>query len=58
MKPAMFEIEDKLKETGMSQQEIDLLMSRFLEEEAKPYVDCMELIDQEAEKKKEKIVIH
>ena len=53
--PAMMVIEDKLLETGMSQEEIDYLMSRFLEEEAQTYVECMKLVEEECKKK---IVLH
>ena len=43
-KPALIEIEDKLKSTGMTETEIDYLMARFLEEEANDYVECMKLV--------------
>lgn len=41
MIPALFVIEEKLKQTGMDQIEIDHLMARFLEEEAFAYVDAV-----------------
>ena len=44
-KPAMMEIDELLQSTGMSETEVDFLMARFLEEEAKDYVECMKLID-------------
>lgn len=43
-KPAMIEIDELLQSTGMSETEVDYLMARFLEEEAKCYVDCMESV--------------
>ena len=46
-KPALIEIDEKLMSTGMSETEVDMLMARFLEEEAKNYVDCMELVDED-----------
>lgn len=59
MEPALTIIDRKLKETGMSQVEIDHLMARFLEEEAFNYVETMnemqEFIEQKA---KENITLH
>lgn len=39
---AILEITQKLKETGLSETEIDYLLARFLEEEAFNYVNYME----------------
>ena len=48
-KPALIIINDLLLQQGLKQEEIDLLMSRFLEEEAYDYIETMqeigELID-------------
>lgn len=41
MKPAMLEIEDILRSTGMDEAEIEKLMCRFLEEEAFNFVECV-----------------
>ena len=35
----------------MTETEVDMLMARFLEEEAKDYVDCMKLVESSAQKK-------
>ena len=51
-KPAMMEIEEILQSTGMTETEIDYLMARFLEEEARLYVEC---IDSVGENTKEEI---
>ena len=50
-KPALIIINDLLLDHGLSQQEIDLLMSRFLEEEALDYVESMKDIEELIEKK-------
>lgn len=47
MTPALLVIDEKLKETGMSQVEIDHLMARFLEEEAFDFVECINFVESE-----------
>lgn len=44
MIPALIIINDALLSTGMSQIEIDHLMARFLEEEARSYIETVDLI--------------
>lgn len=44
MDPVLEELRDVLISTGMSQIEVDQLLSRFLEEQAYDYVCCMELM--------------
>ena len=59
MIPALLIIDEKLKETGMDQVEIDHLMARFLEEEALNYVEAMKDVQELFEQKtKENIVLH
>lgn len=59
MIPALLIIDEKLKETGMSQVEIDHLMARFLEEEAVNYVEAMKDIQELFEQKaNENITLH
>lgn len=43
--PALIIINEILLEYGLTQSEIDLLMSRFLEEEAYDYVKTMEYLE-------------
>lgn len=43
-KTAMIEIEEILSSVGMSETDINYLLARFLEEEVKCYVDCMESV--------------
>ena len=45
MKSALEELSDKLSLIGMSDQEINMLLGRFLQEEAYDYIECMELIE-------------
>ena len=52
MIPALLIIDEKLKETGMNQVEIDHLMARFLEEEAFDFVECVKECQQDAEANK------
>lgn len=54
---AILEITEKLKETGMSQIEIDYLLARFLEEEAQSYIDYMEDMN-ELVAQKESTMVH
>lgn len=56
-KPALIEIDERLMSTGMTETEVDMLMARFLEEEAKDYVDCMKLVDEDFFEK-ESTIIH
>ena len=44
-KPALIEIDELLQSTGMSENDVAHLLARFLEEEAKHFVECMELVD-------------
>ena len=54
MIPALIIINDALLSTGMSQIEIDHLMARFLEEEARNYIEAVDsVLDQ-----KENTVLH
>lgn len=55
LEPALIIIDRKLKETGMSQEEIDFLISRFLQEEARDYVECMKLVEEQT---KEEVTLH
>lgn len=57
MEPAFMIINNKLLETGMSQEEVDMLMGRFLEEETQEYIDCINLVKDHIQSK-EDIVIH
>ena len=41
MKSAMIVIAEKLEATGMSRNETNMLLARFLQEEAFDYVDCI-----------------
>ena len=43
-KPAFIVIDELLQSTGMYEVEVDMLMARFLEEEAFDYVEAMELV--------------
>lgn len=45
MESALLIINEKLKEAGMKQTEIDYLLARFLEEEALEYVKTMNKIN-------------
>ena len=53
--PALVVIEEKLLGTGMSQEEVDFLISRFLQEEAFTYVECVQIAE---EKAKEQVILH
>ena len=57
MKPAMIIVNEKLLSTGMSQEEVDMLMGRYLEEEAQDYVECMNIIKEQF-KSKENTILH
>ena len=50
-KPALIIINDLLLDCGLPQTEIDLLMCRFLEEEAYDYVETMQEIEEFFENK-------
>lgn len=45
MIPALIIINDALLSTGMSQIEIDYLMARFLEEEARDFIEATEIMN-------------
>ena len=53
MKPALIEVTEILRSTGMSNEEIDMLMGRFLYEEAQDYIECINII-----KLNNKIILH
>lgn len=57
MNKAFDELYDDLISIGKTHDEICMLLGRFLEEEARDYVECMDLIEKQ-QKKKENIVIH
>lgn len=42
MKPAIIELGEKLESLGMSESEAWILMARFLEEEARLYIKCID----------------
>ena len=48
-KPAFVEIGEILESTGMSESDVAHLLARFLEEEAKHFVECMELVEDKCE---------
>lgn len=56
MIPALLIIDEKLKEAGMSQVEIDHLMARFLEEEAFDFVECVKSVQDYYEISKDEII--
>ena len=41
---AIEELTEHLKKAGLAEKEIDMLLARFLEEEAKSYLDAMEAV--------------
>ena len=52
MKDALEELTDLLKTARMNDSEINMLLGRFLEEEAYDYVECMELIKEKMQTNK------
>ena len=54
---ALTELHNQLLKSGMSDTSADMLAAKFLEQEAQTYVDCMNLINEEANKK-EGAILH
>lgn len=53
---ALTELHNQLLKSGMDDTSADILAAKFLEQEAQTYVDCMNLVNEETNKKS--VVIH
>ena len=53
---ALTELHNQLLKSGMSDTSADMLAAKFLEQEAQTYVDCMSLVNEETNKKKDTVL--
>ena len=53
---ALTELHNQLLKFGMSDVDADMLAAKFLEQEAQTYVDCMNLVNEETNKKKDTVL--
>ena len=53
---ALTELHNQLLKSGMSDVDADMLTAKFLEQEAQTYVDCMNLVNEETNKKKDTVL--
>ena len=53
---ALTELHNQLLKSGMDDTSADMLAAKFLEQEAQTYVDCMNLVNEETNKKKDTVL--
>ena len=53
---ALTELHNKLLKSSMDDTSADMLAAKFLEQEAQTYVDCMNLVNEETNKKKDTVL--
>ena len=53
---ALTELHNQLLKSEMSDVDADMLAAKFLEQEAQTYVDCMNLVNEETNKKKDTVL--
>lgn len=53
---ALTELHNQLLKSGLDDASADMLAAKFLEQEAQTYVDCMNLVNEETNKKKDTVL--